>query len=663
MFTNTSGMSYRYKVNPLYFLCQIKKDKGINKRQLIDPSLEKYSHFIFSFRRGRCDKVGGRGTIDDMSGKRRAGGPVRQLSLQQSARRHPRSKEDNPGRLRRQVSEDHGLRVLASHIVTPGECDGRPRRDPQPAVVRPRPVRLAWAERRQVTLDSEPPVGVVVQRCKGLPRPVTAKPVRTTAAPDTILYSRQELAERLRLAWKDRQERPNLDIFLAHNSIDKSDPEEAIISVREIQTEVEKNKFLSTEDLTKSSKFTPFSEANKISTQKPSEVFVNSSFKRRNDNDFPRFEISSVQTFPTTTFPLASYKESSDSEKEAPSTQIGLKIENTRKLTPSITISFDHGLDSDDQRIGTENDEDLSSSVEKPDDHFLKPDSYSQVESPKKDSSENIEVEVKNEKLKESDKPRKDNLTATMRRANFKNMSNNPAMAATISSATPPATPISVPAKPILKKPVGQPLQRMMSAPAGGRNPTIKKDPTVSRLEPRNDSIDLEFDEDDMTIVQRETRVKSAPARRRFKSGRRKGPKGHEDDSSEDEFACQEEVPAVTKPRNRKRFVEKAAEIITMVSLLSPNESEVEDLPEPVIQLPPDNSAWSTTRTVSQEAKTEAEVKVSPAAPTPINIMCLRNKFPTKTGKPLSSVLLSDCKWVVHFNLRLCIQLDILFPC
>ncbi|KAH0535343.1 hypothetical protein KQX54_015976 [Cotesia glomerata] len=39
----------------------------------------------------------------------------------------------------------------------------------------------------------------------------------------TILYSRQELAERLRLAWKQREaNKSNIDIFLAHETIDES---------------------------------------------------------------------------------------------------------------------------------------------------------------------------------------------------------------------------------------------------------------------------------------------------------------------------------------------------------------------------------------------------------------------------------------------------------
>lgn len=53
---------------------------------------------------------------------------------------------------------------------------------------------------------------------------MTAKAQRVTNLPllgdkDTLVYTRQQLAERLRRAWKEREKnRPNLDIFLAHSS-------------------------------------------------------------------------------------------------------------------------------------------------------------------------------------------------------------------------------------------------------------------------------------------------------------------------------------------------------------------------------------------------------------------------------------------------------------
>lgn len=95
------------------------------------------------------------------------------------------------------------------------------------AVTRPRPVKVAWTDRRQQD-SSNSNVVVVATRCTGQPRPVSCKPQRPATGnlpsiggeKDTILYTRQQLAERLRRAWREREEnRPNLDIFLAHSNV------------------------------------------------------------------------------------------------------------------------------------------------------------------------------------------------------------------------------------------------------------------------------------------------------------------------------------------------------------------------------------------------------------------------------------------------------------
>lgn len=102
-------------------------------------------------------------------------------------------------------------------------------------MTRPRPVKVAWTDRRQQD-SSNSNVEVVAKRCTGQRRPVSCKPQRPVTGnlpsigsdKDTILYTRQQLAERLRLAWREREEsRPNLDIFLAHSnvgSIEEDDP-------------------------------------------------------------------------------------------------------------------------------------------------------------------------------------------------------------------------------------------------------------------------------------------------------------------------------------------------------------------------------------------------------------------------------------------------------
>ncbi|KAG8337111.1 hypothetical protein J6590_031089 [Homalodisca vitripennis] len=559
-----------------------------------------------------------------MSGKRRAGGPVRQLSLQQSQRRQLRKQasEESP---RARYWGDHGLRVLASSLVS--QEPPLPRREAQPVVVRPRPVRIAWTERRQVSCEGDVPVGVVVQRCKGLPRPVTAKPAKTAAPPDTILYSRQQLAERLRIAWRDRQERPNLDIFLAHNSVDKGD-EDAVLSVREIVTQVENNSLNCNEDL-KNSNFNPLSDIVNTNFTKD--------FRQLEDDprERPRFKVSSVQTFPTATFPLAAFRE--------PDSDVDTVTQPVRpKLTPSITISFDHADDSEPAPNDNEADDEVPCPENTTSEHLLKPESYSRIDLGDERSQEGELEGKKNDKVKEPDKPKQDNLTATMRRANFRNSSNNPVMSGSLSvSSTPPATPSPQATKPILKKSLIQPLTRMMSAPAAGRSA-----PTRGRLVKDNnfkaETTDLDYDEDDIVTVQKERNIKSAPARRKFTGGRRKVSKSHEDDSSEEENYG-EPLPAPAKPRNRKRFIERGADIVTMVSLLSPNESEGEDLPEPVVQLPQE-SPWSRSHGTQQEdtksnpaSSAATTVTITTPATTPA-IVCLR-KFPAKTGNYKREVL------------------------
>lgn len=585
-----------------------------------------------------------------MSGKRRAGGPVRQLSLQSSRRqlRKQQASEDNPRVLKRQTSEekglwDHGLRVLATSIVGPGEVlDPRSvRREAQPAVVRPRPVRIAWSERRQVSCEGDVSVGVVVQRCKGLPRPVTTKLVKSPSPPDSILYSRTQLNERLRLAWKDRQERPNIDIFLARNSIDL--PEEGeVLSVRDVTTEVEKSAPNSSEESGKSCKFTPLLDIVNTSQN----LFVSNSFRPRNEPS-EKTRVPTVLTFPTATFPLADYRESTDSDRESV-----IEVRRRPKLTPSITISFDHGTDTEagNNDNDAEDDDALPSLPPSLDNNLLKPDCFTYAELTKPVTSDKETVDVKTPATKEPEKP-KEPLTATMRRAYFRNSSNTPVMSGTVTVlSTPPPTPTpgTPPARPILKKPSSQPLTRMMSAPASGRSPSpqpqrglLSRDHSISRPESKNElaAEPPEVDEDDLSIVQRERNIKSAPARRKFKGSRRKGPKGHEDDSSEEETF--DDPPLASKPRHRKRFVERGADIVTMVSLLSPNESEVEDTPEPVVVLPQEPQ-W-TVRGVTQEPRAEAKQAERPQTAGPLtgtslstaaaaaSIVSLR-KLPAKTG-------------------------------
>lgn len=93
---------------------------------------------------------------------------------------------------------------------------------------RPPPIKLAWSENIQKSLDEQifkRDEGIVAKKCKEAKRPVTAKIRKQSSLDrDSILYSRQELAERLRQAWEDREKgKQNLDIFLAPNTKHEDD--------------------------------------------------------------------------------------------------------------------------------------------------------------------------------------------------------------------------------------------------------------------------------------------------------------------------------------------------------------------------------------------------------------------------------------------------------
>ena len=145
-----------------------------------------------------------------MSAPRRPAGPVRQLSLQQPPRRQ---------QIRRQRSadEEKPLQIYANPIRT-RFCGS-----PKPDINRPK-VRIAWGEQKGNPSDDQ--VEIVARQIPGKSRPPTSRALKNSSRPSitekaTVLYSRQELAERLRLAWKQREEnKSNIDIFLAHNTVE-----------------------------------------------------------------------------------------------------------------------------------------------------------------------------------------------------------------------------------------------------------------------------------------------------------------------------------------------------------------------------------------------------------------------------------------------------------
>ncbi|XP_050447563.1 uncharacterized protein LOC126849614 [Cataglyphis hispanica] len=141
-----------------------------------------------------------------MSSGRRATRPVRQLSLQQPA---PRRQH-----IRRQKSAEDDCNKSLQIYANPIARD----RVVTNATDKPK-VRVAWGDDRH-DCDGLAQVEVVARQIPSRSRPTTGRSGRTYATTEkaSILYSRQELAERLRLAWKHReQNKANIDIFLAHN--------------------------------------------------------------------------------------------------------------------------------------------------------------------------------------------------------------------------------------------------------------------------------------------------------------------------------------------------------------------------------------------------------------------------------------------------------------
>ncbi|KZC12746.1 hypothetical protein WN55_05346 [Dufourea novaeangliae] len=145
-----------------------------------------------------------------MSGLGKSAKPIRQLSLQQPA---PRRQQI---RRQRSAEDDKSLHICANPFARGNRGTGKPDSE------RPK-VRVAWSENRRNNEKQLGQVEVVARQIPGRSRPATAKSrdyVGMEKPP--ILYSRQELAERLRLAWKHREEnKVNINIVLAHRIVEE----------------------------------------------------------------------------------------------------------------------------------------------------------------------------------------------------------------------------------------------------------------------------------------------------------------------------------------------------------------------------------------------------------------------------------------------------------
>ncbi|XP_011495018.1 PREDICTED: uncharacterized protein LOC105359945 [Ceratosolen solmsi marchali] len=153
---------------------------------------------------------------------RRPVGPVRQHSLPQPPRHQQQI------RRQRSTEDENNPRIYSTNSVGyRNRCPGTSSNRQSPTLDRPR-VRVAWSEQ---TLKPKNDGGVEIV-ARQIP---TGKLTRSTNGRDnksvagrcplrdraTILYSRQELAERLREAWRQREvNKSNIDIFLAHNTVE-----------------------------------------------------------------------------------------------------------------------------------------------------------------------------------------------------------------------------------------------------------------------------------------------------------------------------------------------------------------------------------------------------------------------------------------------------------
>ncbi|XP_003704627.2 uncharacterized protein LOC100882702 [Megachile rotundata] len=136
---------------------------------------------------------------------------VRQLSLQPPAPRRQLI------RRQRSAEEEKSLQICVSSLAR-----GKRGTSAKPTFERPK-VRVAWKENRTKNEKEVEQVEVVARQIPGRSRPNTGRS-RGFIAIDkpSILYSREELAERLRLAWKHRQEnKANINIFLAHGTLEE----------------------------------------------------------------------------------------------------------------------------------------------------------------------------------------------------------------------------------------------------------------------------------------------------------------------------------------------------------------------------------------------------------------------------------------------------------
>ena len=154
---------------------------------------------------------------------RRPAGPVRQHSLQQ-----PPPRRQQPMRRQRSSEDERNLQLYSTNsVASRNRYAANVNTSDHQMLTRPK-VRVAWGD-QPVKPKSENVEIVARQIPTGKSsRPTTGRGNRglmnrcPLGEKATILYSRQELAERLRIAWRQREEnKSNIDIFLAQNTVEE----------------------------------------------------------------------------------------------------------------------------------------------------------------------------------------------------------------------------------------------------------------------------------------------------------------------------------------------------------------------------------------------------------------------------------------------------------
>lgn len=136
--------------------------------------------------------------------------PTRQLSLHND---HPTTLQQKRRTLRKQFSEDVPD-IVEKHLEE--KCsDMRISFSAKTRPLQPR-VKVAWEEQNS---PKESPA-IIAKKCKEMRRPMLSMSRQNSFEREAILYPRQQLADQLRQAWKEKEikEKQNLDIFLNYAS-------------------------------------------------------------------------------------------------------------------------------------------------------------------------------------------------------------------------------------------------------------------------------------------------------------------------------------------------------------------------------------------------------------------------------------------------------------